>query len=178
MPVKVIVTIAVSQNNVIGVNGKLPWHSPSDLARFKEATDGRVLIMGRKTWDSLPAQKLPGRLCNVVTSLPINTETDDSFIGVFKDVTFAVDILTGLLQRNQHLPQEIHLIGGAQLLEEAFKQDLVDEVRLTRILDQYTGDTYFKNEWLANFIFAEESYLPTVDGEPMQRLEIYRRKFN
>ena len=66
---KPIVTliVAVAENGVIGVNGALPWHIPEDLKRFKALTLGKPMIMGRKTWDSLPRRPLPGRTNIVVT---------------------------------------------------------------------------------------------------------------
>ncbi len=58
---------AQSRNGIIGDAGGLPWHIPSDLKRFKETTLGKPVIMGRKTWDSLPRKPLPGRLNIVIT---------------------------------------------------------------------------------------------------------------
>lgn len=58
---------AQSRNGIIGGDGGLPWHISSDLKRFKELTMGKPVIMGRKTWDSLPRKPLPGRMNIVVT---------------------------------------------------------------------------------------------------------------
>ena len=58
---------AQSRNGVIGDDGGLPWHLPSDLKRFKETTFGKPVIMGRKTWDGLPRKPLPGRMNIVMT---------------------------------------------------------------------------------------------------------------
>ena len=59
--------VAVARNGVIGREGGLPWHISSDLKRFKEITMGKPVIMGRKTWDSLPRKPLPGRRNIVIT---------------------------------------------------------------------------------------------------------------
>ena len=59
--------VAVSRNGVIGRDGGLPWHISSDLKRFKAITMGKPIIMGRKTWESLPKRPLPGRRNIVVT---------------------------------------------------------------------------------------------------------------
>ena len=59
--------VAVSRNGVIGREGGLPWHISSDLKRFKEITMGKPVIMGRKTWESLPRKPLPGRRNIVIT---------------------------------------------------------------------------------------------------------------
>lgn len=61
--------VACSVNGVIGEDGKIPWHFPGDFKRFKELTSGGVVIMGRKTWESLPKKPLPKRLNIVVTSM-------------------------------------------------------------------------------------------------------------
>ena len=62
--------VAVSKNGVIGRDGGLPWHISSDLKRFKEITMGKPVIMGRKTWESLPRRPLPGRRNIVITRQP------------------------------------------------------------------------------------------------------------
>jgi dihydrofolate reductase len=59
--------VAVARNGVIGREGGLPWHISSDLKRFKEITMGKPVIMGRKTWESLPKRPLPGRRNIVIT---------------------------------------------------------------------------------------------------------------
>jgi dihydrofolate reductase len=59
--------VATSKNGVIGRNGELPWHIPSELKRFKQLTMGTPVIMGRRTWESLPRKPLPGRQNIVIT---------------------------------------------------------------------------------------------------------------
>ena len=68
MPVTIVA--AVARNGVIGVDGGLPWHLPDDLRRFKELTLGHVLVMGRKTYESI-GRPLPGRTTVVRVTLPI-----------------------------------------------------------------------------------------------------------
>lgn len=62
--------VAVAENGVIGQRGQLPWRIPADLKRFKTLTMGKPVIMGRKTWDSLPKKPLPGRTNIVITRNP------------------------------------------------------------------------------------------------------------
>lgn len=66
----VALVVAVSRNGVIGRDGGLPWHIPSDLRRFRAITMGKPVIMGRKTWDGLPRRPLPGRRNIVITRSP------------------------------------------------------------------------------------------------------------
>ena len=67
LPILTVGPVAVARNGVIGVRGGLPWRLRSDLALFKRLTLGKPVIMGRKTWDSLPSKPLPGRT-NIVLS--------------------------------------------------------------------------------------------------------------
>jgi dihydrofolate reductase len=67
---KLIIIAAIARNRVIGNKGKLPWHIPEDLARFKQLTTGHIVIMGRKTFDSLE-NPLPNRTNIVITSTVI-----------------------------------------------------------------------------------------------------------
>ncbi len=62
--------VAVARGGIIGRDGGLPWHIPSELKRFKQITMGKPLIMGRRTWESLPRKPLPGRLNIVITRQP------------------------------------------------------------------------------------------------------------
>lgn len=67
---KLAMIAALSQNGVIGCQGQLPWHYPADLKRFAKTTRGAPMIMGRKTWDSLPKKPLPGRPHIVLSRTP------------------------------------------------------------------------------------------------------------
>jgi dihydrofolate reductase len=64
---EVILVVAIADNGVIGRRGAIPWHISEDLKRFKALTMGHTIVMGRKTWDSLPRKPLPGRANVVVT---------------------------------------------------------------------------------------------------------------
>ena len=66
-PLSVVLVVAVAENGVIGRNGTLPWRLKSDMAYFRKVTMGKPVVMGRKTWDSLPRKPLPGRTNIVVT---------------------------------------------------------------------------------------------------------------
>jgi len=64
---EIVLVLAVAQNGVIGKKGAIPWHISDDMKRFKALTLGHTVVMGRKTWDSLPKKPLPGRINVVVT---------------------------------------------------------------------------------------------------------------
>jgi dihydrofolate reductase len=118
---------AVSQNGVIGDNGGLPWHVPSDLKHFKAVTMGKPIIMGRKTWESLPRTPLPGRM-NIVLTRHAAFAAEGALVA--KDVPAAL----GLAGQ----AEEICVIGGA----EVFKTFLPStrKIYLTRILAMVEGD--------------------------------------
>nr|AIA11471.1 Dihydrofolate reductase [uncultured bacterium] len=82
MSAKVIAIVAMDEARAIGKGGALPWHIPEDMARFKRLTAGHVVIMGRKTWDSLPQKfrPLPGRTNVVVTRNPATLVVPDGVV--------------------------------------------------------------------------------------------------
>lgn len=120
---------AASINNVIGNNNKLIWNIPKDLIRFKELTLNHTVIMGRKTFESLP-NPLPNRLNIVVTR-----NTDYSY----KGVTVCKSIDEALTHcRNDSQP---FIIGGGEIYSQTI--DIVDKIELTRVHKEYKGDAFF-----------------------------------
>jgi dihydrofolate reductase len=121
--------VAASENNVIGRDGGLPWYLPSDLRLFKEITLGKPVIMGRKTWDSLPRQPLPGRRNIVITR---QTNFAGNGAEVARSVGEALALCAG--------EPEICIIGGGQVYDEALSS--INRVYLTRVHMDADGDTY------------------------------------
>ena len=130
MPVHLI--YARAANGVIGKDGTMPWHLPEDLAHFKQLTLGCPVIMGRKTWDSLPARfrPLPGRSNTVITRQPDWHEN-----GVQRSSS-----LREALQLHEHHNSTIWVIGGAQIYAQALP--LADCVEVTEIGQDFDGDAY------------------------------------
>nr|WP_315473314.1 dihydrofolate reductase [uncultured Rhodoferax sp.] len=122
---------ARAANGVIGVNGTLPWHLPEDLAHFKRTTLGCPVIMGRKTWDSLPPKfrPLPGRTNIVVTRQP-----DWHEIGSIP----APDLRKALQLCEQSA--DVWVIGGAQLY--ALAEPLASTAVVTEIEQDFAGDAF------------------------------------
>jgi dihydrofolate reductase len=119
---------AVSRNGVIGQGGGLPWHIPSDLKHFKAVTLGKPVIMGRKTWDSLPRKPLPGRR-NLVISRNATYRADGA--EVLPSLSVALAATAG--------DAEVCVIGGAEIFKAALP--LAHKVYLTRVLADVAGDT-------------------------------------
>lgn len=139
---KLISVVAASENNVIGVNNKMPWHLPDDLKFFKKTTSGFPIIMGKNTWLSIGAQPLPNRT-NIVISRSL--EPTEGIILV-KDIEEAI----ALLEERQPGLEKAFIIGGGQLYRATM--DIIDEIYMTRIHTFINdGMVYFpefsENEW-------------------------------
>ena len=134
---KLSLIAAVSRNNVIGKDNKMPWHFPADLQFFKTTTLGKPIIMGRKTWESL-GRILPGRRHIVVTR-----NKDYTAEGV--EIIHSTD---AALKQASNVDEAV-IIGGAHLYEEMLP--LTDRLYLTEIDAEFEGDTFFpewnKEEW-------------------------------
>ena len=126
---RIALVVAVSRNGVIGRNGGLPWHVSSDLKRFKAITMGKPVIMGRRTWESLPRRPLAGRANIVVT----RQEAYDA-----PGALVAASLKDALAQAEG---EEICIIGGGELFREALP--MADRLYLTEIDLDVPGDTYF-----------------------------------
>ncbi|HTB35193.1 MAG TPA: dihydrofolate reductase [bacterium] len=122
---------------VIGADNKLPWSLPEDLQRFKALTMGHPVLMGRKTWDSLPF-KLPGR-SNLVLSRSTTVESKPK--GGAPDGVFAD--LDAALAAAAKLPgaEQVFVIGGAQLFALALPR--AQRLALTLVRHPFTGDVFF-----------------------------------
>ena len=125
--------IARARNGVIGRDGALPWRLKSDLAIFRAVTMGKPVIMGRKTWDSLPKKSLVGRL-NIVLS------RDGSFEphGAVVCETFQEAVSIGREQAEEDGAEEICVIGGASLFEIALQK--ARRLYLTEVDAEVAGD--------------------------------------
>lgn len=120
--------VAIDANHGIGIENRLPWHLPEDLAHFKRVTLGRPIVMGRKTFESI-GRALPGRRNIVVTRNPgwshAGAETAAS-------LEQAIAMLDG---------ERASIIGGAQIFNEAL--GFADEMIVTHIAHVYPCDTFF-----------------------------------
>jgi dihydrofolate reductase len=122
---------ARSANGAIGIHGALPWHLPEDLVHFKRTTLGCPVIMGRKTWDSLPAKfrPLPGRSNIVITRQPNWHEKG----------SMPAQSLAHALQICEHA-ENAWVIGGAQIYAQALP--LAHSVVVTEIAAHFEGDAF------------------------------------
>jgi dihydrofolate reductase len=119
--------VAASENNIIGVDGDLPWRLSADLKRFKQLTMGHHIVMGRKTFDSI-GRLLPGRTTVIVTRQP-----DFKFAGA--RIAYSIDDAISMCGEDD-CP---FVTGGAEIYRLALP--LVTELHLTRVHTQIAGDT-------------------------------------
>lgn len=128
---------AVGNNGVIGINGKLPWHIPEDLIRFKKDTMGQPIIMGRKTFESI-GRVLPGRDTIVVTR-----DTEYRTAGVTKVTGLEDAMYIGRIYANSNGIDNINIVGGASLYSEGMRY--ATRMLITHITtpEDIEGDTYF-----------------------------------
>ncbi len=133
----VVIIAAVALNGVIGRNGQMPWRLPSDLRRFKELTMGKTIAMGRRTYESLPSSKLPGRDIIVLSRSG----------GMNKPkLRYASSLEEAMIMPRQS--PELIVAGGAVVYEAALKY--ARRMIITRIRARPDGDTFFPpfgEEW-------------------------------
>ena len=129
--------VAVDENWGIGYNGDLLAHIPEDLKYFKKLTTGNVVIMGRKTWDSLPKKPLPDRINVIITSQKKEIENDNlAFL--------PMDYVKSLIKDDNDILEDIFIIGGGTIYKELLPY--CNKIYITKIQKQFENvDTYFPN---------------------------------
>lgn len=138
--VTIAAIVAMDSERVIGADNSLPWHLPEDLKHFKSLTQGGAVMMGRKTYDSLPAKSrpLPGRVNIVCTRSP---QTVDPHPQV-RVISNPRGFLEQIRSNEQALASDrLWVAGGATIYSETM--DLWDELYLTRIHSTHSGDAFF-----------------------------------
>jgi dihydrofolate reductase len=137
-PQSVVLVAAVADNGVIGANGELPWHLPEDLAHFKRVTTGNVVVMGRRTFESI-GRPLPRRTNIVVTRQP----------GWAADGVISASSLDEALELAEDYDGDVMVIGGGQIY--ALAMPLADNQVLTEVHCSPEGDAVYppfdRSEW-------------------------------
>jgi dihydrofolate reductase len=149
--VRISLVAALARGGVIGRDNSIPWRIPEDVARFREVTTGHPVVMGRRTWDSIPARfrPLPGRRNIVVTRNGRWYGDGAERVGSLEEaVALAGDV------------PEVFVIGGAELYGAALP--FADELLLTEIDAEFAGDTVFPEVDPA--VFEEVEREPHVSG--------------
>ena len=142
------IIVAQAQNGAIGKDGDLLWHLSGDLRRFKQLTMGHPVVMGRKTWESLPKRPLPGRRNIVLTQNP-------DYVADGAEVVHSVN---GLFRALHDTDDEVFVMGGAAIytLLLPFTQKLY----VTQVYRDFDGDVHFPTIDMSEFVMS-------TLGEPM-----------
>ena len=142
----------INQKKALGKDGKLLYHIGNDLANFKRMTVGNVVVMGRKTFESLPnGEPLKDRI-NVIITANEDFGVDAKFDNVFivKSIKDAVELCDALFDN-----VECFVIGGESIYRQFMNEGLVDEMRLTIVNDETEGDVYFpefnEDDWIVYY---------------------------
>ncbi len=154
---KVIAIAAVDRNGLIGKDSELPWNIPEDMKFFKDATREQIVIMGRKTYDSL-GKALPKRE-NAVITRDLKWHASDA--RVFNDLLSAIQYFKGNLALQD---KTIFIIGGAEIY--SLSVPYLDEIWLTEIDAEFEGNVYFpfyRNGCLELASFTRVSSRPQSD---------------
>lgn len=151
---------AVSENDVIGMNGNLPWRLPLDLKWFKMNTAGGAVIMGRKTWDSLPKKPLPKRLNIIISRQPRKSHGETLWCTSFSEA----------LSKARSLNHNIYVIGGEDIYRLAMHH--VQILILTRVQCRVEGK-HLKYLLIPKYKTLVWSSKPQTHKELQFHFEIY-----
>ncbi len=160
------IIVAIAQNGAIGKDNDLLWHLSGDLKRFKQLTTGHPVVMGRKTWDSLPKRPLPKRQNIVMTNNP-------DFAADGATVVHSVNDLFNVLK---DCDDEVFVMGGAAIYKALLP--FCRRLYITRVYRDYEADVYFPTIDMSEFTLVSL-------GEPLQdeesgldfAYEEYERKY-
>lgn len=130
---KRIIIAAVSKNNIIGKDGKIPWHSKEELRHFKKNTIGFPVIMGRKTWEAL-GKPLEGRL-NIVVTKNQDYAVPPRAVVLFYSLQQAIDFC------KTSVYDKVFVIGGGEIFHQIINE--VDEMIISQMNFVSEGDVYF-----------------------------------
>ncbi len=140
---KIILIAAISSNGVIGNNGVIPWYIPDDFKHFKRTTLNKTIVMGSKTWDSLPSKPLPKRT-NIILSRS-RKEEDGIWVSSIEDVL--------------KLDDDIYVIGGSQIYEQFLPH--AHELIISHIPITVEGTEFFpdiNDEWNASSVEGYDEF--------------------
>jgi len=166
---KVSIVVAVSANGVIGRDGGLPWHLPSDLKRFKALTLGKPVIMGRKTWASI-GRPLPGR-----PNIVISRDPHFAAEGAISVQSLEAAIVEARKLAAELGVDEVCVIGGGEIYRQAI--DSADILHITTVAAEVDGDTRFPVVDTAIFEKIADAPLPRGEKDShAMHFSTWRRK--
>ena len=160
--------VAMSNNWVIGVNNDLPWSLKDDLAHFKKYTTGKIIIMGRKTYESI-GRPLPNRVNYVISS----TLKDIEGVSIFTSLEDAIEAAK-IYNLDQDIANEIAIIGGGYLFRDSIHS--FNKLVLTRVDCSIDGDVYYPEIDFSNWeLISSDEFLKNEDNQYDFAVETYKK---
>ena len=161
---QISIIVAIAANNAIGKDNDLLWHISKDLQRFKSLTEGHTIVMGKKTYFSLPRRPLPKRTNMVITDVA-GEQIDDCLMAY--SIEEAID--------KMEVDNENFIIGGGSIYKQFMT--LADKLYITRVHKDFEGDVFFpeidSKTWE---LLSEEKITDDPQNDFSYTFEIYKRK--
>lgn len=158
------IIVAIAENNAIGKNNQLLWHIPDDLKRFKRLTTGHPVLMGKKTFESLPVQPLPNRMNIVLTDIP-----GEKIEGC--TMAYSIDEAISLCPENE----ECFIMGGGMIYRQFL--EIANKLYITFVHKKFDADTFFPEIDFSKWELTEEEKHINEDGNSLSfTYKIYERK--
>ena len=151
------IIVAKASNNIIGGDNKLLWHISQDLKRFKEITSGHTIIMGRKTFESLP-KILPNRH-HIILTRDKNFKVDSPSVEVVNDINT-------IINKYENSSEEVFIIGGGEIYK--FLLPNIKKLYLTRVYKDFNGDTKFPEINLNDWTIDNQSEILTNEADNLK----------
>jgi len=152
--------VAFNNKNVIGNDNKIPWYVPEDLKQFRKTTKNHIVVMGRKTFDSLPNGPLKNRINVVITNKVINNDIENLFFCNF------VESFTLLKRLQKETEKKVFIIGGNTIYNQYF--EYCTKFHITLIDDNNDGDVFFPY----NLHLFRNTFQTIVDETHLSNLDI------
>jgi dihydrofolate reductase len=169
LSVPVVIIAAVARNGVIGVTGGLPWRVKADLKKFRSITMGKPLIMGRKTFETLP-RVLDGR-DNVIVTRQNGFSAPGAFVA--ESLGAALNLAQKLAAGRA--AEEVCIGGGGEIYREAFP--LADRLYITHVAAEPAGDTVFPEIRAEDWSELSREPIPTSEGDTAEAEQaVYARR--
>lgn len=150
----------------IGKENKLLAKIPDDMRYFQNTTNEKIVVMGRKTWESLPIKPLPNRINVIITSQKINNMDQCSFVNY--------EFAEALIKNKNSQTRDIVIIGGGQIYKAFLKY--CDEVYVTKVYKEFDADTWFPDiDKMNMWELYEKSDIKEYDGMQYQFIKYKRR---
>ncbi len=158
--------VAVDQKNGIGKNNNLLLSIPEDMKHFKDTTKGKVMIMGRKTFDSFGGKPLPGRYHIVITRQPLKSE--HPMVAYVSSLDEAYKKAESLISE---WPKEVFIVGGAEIYQQSLAK--TDRIYLSKIEKTFDADTFYPEVNWHEFELEKQDHYET---SPKFSMNLYCRK--